>query len=142
MKIFADEFIQAVATIEGIAEKRVATLANELNKDSMIECRNLSIGDSNEFGNEFFVNPKTYKISVADDIHSRKKSVEKIGEAIATRVEKCIVDLIERKIDESETPVTRIRDIRKSIKVVIDQDIVIDFNSLELGFRIGIEEYR
>jgi hypothetical protein len=142
MKIYADEFIQALEVIEGILEKRVATLANELNRDSMIECRNISIGDSNEFGNEFFVNPTRHKLDVSNELHSRNKSVEEIGDTIALKLKKCIYSLIEETINESETPITRARHVRKFIKVVIDQDAFIDYHSQNLCFKVGIEEYK
>jgi hypothetical protein len=142
MKIYADEFIQALEVIEGILEEKVATLAMELNRDSMIECRNISIGESNEFGNQFFVNPIRHKLDVKDELYSRKKSVEEIGNAIALKLKKCIYSWIEDTINESETPITRARHVRKFIKVVIDQDAFIDHSSQNLCFKIGIEEYR
>lgn len=141
MKVYADEFIQAVETIENIVGKRVAMVVNELNRDSMIECRNLSIGDSNKFGDNFYVNPIICKVNVSDDIHARKLSVEDIGKLIATKVEKSIIRLVEEKIESSETPIARIRDVRKFIKVVVDQDVILEFNDFSLCFRVGIEEY-
>lgn len=141
MKIYADEFIQAVELIENIVGKKIYKLALELNRDSMIECRNVSIGDNIKFGKDIFVYPETHKINVSDELYARKLSTEEIGKAIAKKVEKEIIKLVEEKIVASVTPINRISDVRKFIKVVVDQDVAIELNGFNLCFRVGIREF-
>lgn len=141
MKKYTDEFIQAIETIEGIVEVRLGSLAEELNKDSMIECRNLTIGDTNEFRGGHHIHSNLYSLDI-EEYMSRKLSVEEMGNNIAKEVEKYILQLIEDKIENSTTSIKTLKDTRKIIKVVINQDVVIQYSNLGLSFRVGIEEFK
>ncbi|MGD1416487.1 hypothetical protein [Bacillus stercoris] len=133
MKIYADEFIEAVQIIEENVGKQIAEWVEEINKDSMIECRNAFIEDTNDLDIVLIA----HELDVAREIHSRL-SIDEISNMICKKVKYYLQHLIEERIEESEIPITRIKDVRKFLKVVINQDAIINANTLNLCFRMGI----
>lgn len=142
MQVYTDEFIEAMEKIENNVEKAISDWINKINLDSMIESRNILIGDSNEFLNGFFVNAKTHKIDISNEINlGRRNSIDDISKAVCKKALNDLQELIEKKIEESTIPVNRARDVRKIIKVAYE-GALIELNSLTLCLKIGIEEYK
>ena len=140
MKIYTDEFIQSLEKIEDAIGVRMGEISDKLNMDSMIECRNISKGDTNEFGNGTYVVLKYNTLNIKDEFHhANRKSftVEDLGKKLSDKVEKYIMQMVEDKINSSEITITKARDIRKMFKVLLDQDVIIE-NSLNLRFRFTI----
>lgn len=141
IQMYTTEFIQAIEKIENDVNEAINEWAYNLGRDPMIECRNLSVGDSNEFKDGFFVRSETYEIDVSQEINFiNRKTVEEISDTVCRKTKVYLQKLVESKIEESETPIRLIRDVRKFIKVVVD-DAIINLPNLGLEVRIGIEEY-
>lgn len=141
MKIFTDEFIEAREKFENYTTEAVYQWALQTGSDSMIEVRVLSIGDSNEFGDGFFVNPIRYELNIKEEIYSQNSNQEEISEKISKSVISQIEKKINKAVEESSTEIKSLKDVRKRIKVVIDGEFFIK-DDLTINFAFNVQEYK
>ena len=139
MKVFTDEFIEAREKFENDLVEAINQWAMTKNSDSLIECRILSLGDSNKFGNAFFVNPLRHTLNVEDEIYSRKATTEEISKKITKAVIEHIESQISKVVEESTSEIKSLKDVFKRIKVVIEGDFYIK-NDLTLDFSFDVQE--
>lgn len=140
MKVYDDGFIQAMKEIEENVEKTIYDVAEELNRDFMIDCRNLSIGDSNQFG-DMYVMTRVHKINIENEIYSREATVDKIGEMVAKKVRAYILENVTQRIYDSKIKVEKIGDVRKAIKVALFTEAIFDFRTFDIVIKMGATDH-
>ena len=130
MQIYTSEYLETIEDIEEKVEKGLVKLTDKLNNDSMIECRNLSIGDLLFDYDEYLkFNSLTLGVNIYQELSSLtggRKTKEQITDSIIKVTEQAVMKFIEEEISKSEIVITNLNDIRKIIKIVFDGDVIID----------------
>ena len=145
MQVYTSEYLKAIEDIEEKVERSLISLTHKLNNDSMIECRNYSIGDLLFDNKNLNTNSITMKADISQQLTSLtggRKTKEQITNSIIEVVEQTIMEFIEEEINKSKIKITNLSDVRKIVKVAFDGGVFIDIkeSKLFIYMRVGVIE--
>src|SRR5690606_24414295 len=121
-----------------LADKYVKMTAN-YGSDSMIETRNLSVGDGNNFEDGGFVAIETHSVDVRDIIgFVSRKSEDEVIRMLCRAFERDVENRVEDAFSNAGLQISNLKDVRKIMRIVIDSDVIIHLEGYRMTYKMGI----